>query len=178
MPTLLQLDIRQPAEPSGKEFLLVRHTVAVRVGELPHLVRVRLHRQHAVGAERRHPAREDQLIDEHPVCLIHAVVVPILVPRNASDGIELARRLEVLHVAAELDDEHPAVAVEGNLPWLLDKRLGQDRLDLEAGREPEARRLVGWRQWTDGRLRREIGLREVRAIRGRTASLLATLRDE
>ena len=67
-----------------------------------------------------HEAREHQLVDEHRVLLVDAVVVGILVQRDAPDRIELAGRVGILHVGADLDDEHPAVAVEGDLRRLLD----------------------------------------------------------
>ena len=54
------------------------------------------------------------------VRLVLAVVVAILVHRDAADRIELAGRVGILHVAAQLEDEHPAVAVEGDLRGLLD----------------------------------------------------------
>ena len=83
----------------------------------------------AVGAERHDEAREHQLVDEHGVVLVDAVVVAILVHarcgRSAgSRSIAVGR----LHVAAQLDDEHPAVAVERDLRRVLDDRIGQHRL--------------------------------------------------
>ena len=92
----------------------------------------------AFGAERHDEARENQLVDEDRVRLVDAVVVAILVHRDAADRVELAGRVGVLHVAAHLEHEHPAVAVERDLRRFLDVRIGQHRLELEAGRQPEA----------------------------------------
>ena len=126
------LDVGEPAEAGREQLLLVGDAVVVGVGELPHLVGVRLHRQHRVGAERHDEAREDQLVDEDAVRLVLAVVVAVLVHRDAADRIELAGGVGVLHVAAQLEHEHPAVAVEGDLRGLLDVGIGEHRLQLEA----------------------------------------------
>ena len=67
-----------------------------------------------------HEAREDELVDEDAVLLVHAVVVTILVHRDAADRIELAGGVGVLHVAANLEHEHAAVAVERDLRRLFD----------------------------------------------------------
>ena len=114
------LDVAGASEVGGEELLLVAHAVVIGVGELPHLVGVRLHRQDAVGAEGQDEAREDELVDEDRVAFVDAVVVGVLVPRDAADGIELARGIGVLHVPAQLEHEHPAVAVEGNGAGLFD----------------------------------------------------------
>ena len=52
--------------------------------------------------------------------LVDAVVVCVLVARDAADRLELARGVGVLHVAAQLEHEHPAVAVERDRAGLLD----------------------------------------------------------
>ena len=83
------------------------------------------------------------MIDEHRVRLVDAVVVLVLVHRDAADGVELARGVGVLHVAAQLEHEHAAVAVESNLRRLLDIGICEDRLDLEPGRQPELLLLIG-----------------------------------
>ena len=134
---LLVLDVGEPAKAAGEQLLLVRGAVVVGVGELPHLVRIRLHRQDRVGPIGHDEARKHELVDEDLVRLVLAVVVPILVHRDAADRIELAARVRILHVAAQLEDEHPAVAVEGDLRGLLDVRIGEYRLELEAGRQPD-----------------------------------------
>ena len=91
-----------------------------------------------VGAERHHEAREHHACRRRPCASRRlAVAVLVLVHRDAADRIELAGRVGVLHVAAQLEHEHAAVAVEGDLRRLLDVRIGQHRLELEAGRQPE-----------------------------------------
>ena len=80
-----------------------------------------------VGAERHHEAREDEVVDEHVVRLVDAVVVLVLVHGDAADRLERAGAVGVLHVAAQLEHEHPAVAVERDLRRLLDVRIGQHR---------------------------------------------------
>ena len=94
--------------------------------------------------------------------------------RDAADRVELAGRVGVLHVAAQLQHEHPAVAVEGDLRRLLDVRVGQHRLDLEAGRQPEALLLLFGRQGLHRRLLREVrlGHRRPAAAAGRGAGCL------
>ena len=103
------------------------------------------------------------MIDEDVVCFVHAIVVLVLVDRDAADRIELTGRIGVLHVAAQFDDEHAAVAVEGNLARLFDVGIGQDGLDLEPGRKPEFLLLLGRRQRDDWRLLREVWFRHRRA---------------
>ncbi len=162
------------AEVRGEQFLLVRNAVAVRVGVLPHLVGIRLHCQDGVGADRHREAREEQLVGEHRVKLEDTVVVAVLVsgdPPDRSDGID---PVHGLLVAAQLDDKHPSVAVEGDLGGRVDERVGEDRLEPVARRQPEARDLLGRRESHDRRFPRQVGIgvRRVSCVRGgtRTAS--------
>ena len=141
----------------GEEFLLVGHAVVIRVGELPDLVGIRLHRQHAVGAEGHDEAREDELVDEDGVAFVDAVVVRVFVARDAADRVELAGGVGVLHVPAQLEDEHPAVAVERDGAWLLDVGVGQDWRDAVAGLEDELFLLFRGGERKDRRLLGEIG---------------------
>ena len=153
---LLMLDVAGPAEAGREQLLLVRDRVPVGVGVLPHLVLVRLHRQDRVLAERHHEAREHQLVEEHVVLLVDAVVVGILVHRDAAGWRELGGRVRILHVGADLEDEHAAVPVEGDLHRLFDVRLGQHGFDPVAGRQDEAFLLLGGGHGDDGILRREV----------------------
>src|SRR5690606_31679643 len=135
--------------------------------------------EHRVRAEGHDEARKYQVVDEDAVRLVDAVAVTILMHRDAAVRIERAGAVGILHVAAQLDDEHAAVAVEGNLRRLFDVRLGEDRLHAEAGRQPELLLLLLWRQRQHGRLRREVGLERIRSAaaaglalrRGRRATL-------
>ena len=151
------LDIAGPAEIGGEEFLLVGHAVVIRVGELPDLVGIRLHRQHAVGAEGHDEAGEDELVDEDGVTFVDAVVVSIFVARDAADRVELAGGVGVLHVPAQLEDEHPAVAVERDGAWFFDVGFGQDWRDAVAGLEDELLLLFRSGERKDRRLLCEIG---------------------
>ncbi len=98
------------------------------------------------------------MIDENVVCFVHPIVVLVFVDRDPSDRIEFTGRIGVLHVAAQFNDEHPAVPVEGNLAWLFDIRISQHRLDLEAGWQPELLLLFGGREGNNRRLLREVRL--------------------
>ena len=69
-----------------------------------------------------------ELVDEDGVALVDTVVVAIFVHGDPADRRDQIDPLWRLHVAAQLDDEHPAVAVEGNLCGILDDRIGQHRL--------------------------------------------------
>ena len=113
----------------------------------------------AFGAERHHEAREHHVVDEDACasrtcrrCRLSSCTEmrPI--------GSSVAAAVGVLHVAAQLEDEHPAVAVEGNLRRLLDVRLGEHRLELEAGRQPEPLGLLLGGQRQHRRLLREVRL--------------------
>ena len=153
---LLMLDVAGPAEAGGEQLLLVRDRVPVAVGVLPHLVLIRLHRQDRVLAERHHEAREHQPVEEHLVLLVEAVVVGILVHRDAAGRRELGGRVRILHVAADLEDEHAAVPVEGDLHRLFDVRVGQHGLDPVPGRQDETFLLFGGGHRDDGIFRSEV----------------------
>src|SRR5262249_26241516 len=66
--------------------------------------------------------------------------------------------VSVLHVAAKLEDEHPAVAVEGDLSGLFDVGIGEHWFELEPVRQPEPLRLFRSRQRQHRRLLREVRL--------------------
>ena len=104
-----------------------------------------------------HEAREHQLVDEDGVLLVDAVVVDVLVQRDASDRIALAGRVRVLHVAAVFEHEHAAVAVEGDGRRLLDHRVGEDGLQTVTRLQDELFGLFGRRQ-----REHRIAFREVR----------------
>ncbi len=73
------------------------------------------------------------MVDEDAMGLVDAVAVAILVPRDLALRQQLAVAVGRLHVAANFEDIHSPVAVEGNLGRLLNVRIGEDRLHLEAG---------------------------------------------
>ena len=89
----------------------------------------------AFGPNGSDEPRKDQVIHEHLVGLVDAVVVFVFVDGNPPDGIELARGIGVLHVAAQLEDEHAPVAIERDLGRLFDVGIGEHELHLEAGRQ-------------------------------------------
>ncbi len=159
----LVLDVEQAAEPGGEELFLVRDAVAVGVGVFPNLVGVRFLGENRVLAERCHEAGEHELVDEDVVRFVDAVAVLVLVHRDAADRIQLAGRVGVLHVAANLEDEHPAVAVEGDLRRLEDVGFGEDRFELESRRQPQPLRLVSRREHRDRPFLGEVRLPHRRA---------------
>ena len=93
-----------------------------------------------------------------------AVAVAILVRGDAAGRHDRVHAVGRLFVAAQLDDEHAAVAVEGDLAWRVDDRIPQDGLDAVAGLQPELLDLFVRRERTDRRPRREIGLRVCRIL--------------
>ena len=99
--------------------------------------------------------------------LVGAVVVAILVNGNPADRRNEIDAFGSLKVAAQLDDEHAAVAIERNLGRILDHGLGHDRRQAIAWRQPEALDLFLWLHGQDRRLRREIGARVGRIARVR-----------
>ena len=153
---LLVLDVHHPAHAGGEQFFLVGDVVVVGVGVFPDLVGVRLLREDGVAAERHHEAREHQLVDEDVMRLVDAVAVLVFVQRDARDGVERSAAIGILHVAADLEHEHAAVAVEGDLRRLLDVGIRQHRFELEARRQPEPLRLLRRRQRLDRRLLRKV----------------------
>ncbi len=106
-----------------------------------------------VGTERHDEAREDELVDEDGVAFVDAVVVRVLVARDAADRFELARGVGVLHVAAQLEHEHPAVAVERDGAGLFDVGIRQHGRDAVAGLQEEMFLLFcGWERKDRGLL--------------------------
>ena len=75
-------------------------------------------------------------------------------PVGTSESMPSGRLL----VAAELEEEHAAVAVECHLPWRVDQRIGQHRLEPVSGGQPELLRLLVGGQRPDRRPWGEIGL--------------------
>jgi hypothetical protein len=105
------------------------------------------------------------------VRLVDAVVVLVFVQRDAADRVELAARVGVLHVAADLEDEHAAVAVERDLRGLLDVGIRENGLELESRRQPDLLHLVGGREHRHGAGLREIGLPHRGAAAGEAGAL-------
>ena len=150
------LDVSGATEIRREQLFLVGDRISVGVRVLPDLVGVGLHRENRVGADRHREAGKDHLVDEHAVLLVDPVVVDVFVHGDAAGRRELAGRIRVLHVAANLDHEHPAVAVEGNLHRLFDVRFGEDRFDTVPGREHEPLLFLCRRHGRDRLLRRQV----------------------
>ena len=161
------LDVAGAPEARRKHLLLVRDAVVVGIGVLPHLVLVRLHGQDAVGTQRHHEARKHQLVDEHAMMFVDAVVVLVFMDRYASDRRDDIEAVERLLVAAHLGDEQAAVSVEGDLSGRVDLRVGKHGFEVIAGWQPEALRLLLGTHGKDRRLGREIrvGVRGIHRIR-------------
>jgi hypothetical protein len=94
------------------------------------------------------------------------------VHRDPPDWVELPPRVGVHHVAANLDDEHPAVAVKRNCGRLLNDGVREHELEAVPRLKDEFLELLF------GRQRQERGaLREVIVRVGRIVELWATLKD-
>ena len=81
---------------------------------------MRLVGQDAAVVERKHHTREEQVVGKHRVPIEHAVALGALVHADAARRFVLAACVGVEHVAADLGDIHPPVAVE------RDRRRGDD----------------------------------------------------
>jgi hypothetical protein len=171
----LRLHAAAAPEAGREQVLPVRGAVAVGVGVLPHFVVVRLGGEDRVGAEGHREAREQQVVDEDRVALERVVAVAVLVQRDAADRLERVDAVRLLLVAAQLEDEHPAVAVERDLPRRLDDGLGEHRFEAIAGRQPELLRLFLGRERTHRRLWRQVRVcvGRVLRIRGRAGAAAA-----
>ena len=148
----LALDVAEPAVAGVEQLLLVRDAVAIGVGVLPQLVGVRLLGQDDARPERRDEPREHEVVDEHGVLVVDAVVVAVDVHRDPADRVELSGHVEIEHVAAILDDEHPAVAVERDRGGLLNDRIGQHELEAIPRLQDELLELFLRRARTERRL--------------------------
>ena len=103
--------------------------------------------------DRHHPTRHDHIIGERRSAIHAPVAVDVGEQRYPSDRLFLRRALDVAHVAAHLDDEHPALVIEADRDGRLDHRFGGDEFDAEAGRQAEGLQGVLRRE---GRGRREV----------------------
>ena len=136
-PSRLPFHVRHTARACVEELFLVRDAVTVRVGVAVHVAAVRLqHEEHAILKRVRH-ARQHEVVDEHRVLVVQAVTVCIFVAGDAADRLARCRALRVLHVGPHLEDVHPPVSVERHADGILDQRVGEHWLDLEAGRQQE-----------------------------------------
>jgi hypothetical protein len=160
------LDVAAAPEARGEQFLLVGDAIAVRIGVLPHFVRVRLRRQYAACAEWQDEPWKYQLVDEYSMVLVHTVVIPVFVDGDAPHGRRQIETIERLIVAAQLQHEHASVAIERDLSRLLDFGIGQHRFKSISGRKPEALRLFVGRHWKHRRLRREVRVGIQRVVSG------------
>ena len=172
---LLPFDVGEAPVPGVEQLLLVRDAVAVRIGVLPQLLRVRLFRQDGVGSEWRHEPREHEVVDEDGVLVVDAVVVGVDMQRDPADRIELARHVDIEHVAAILDDEHAAVAVEGDGRRLLDEGIGHHQLETIAGWQDELLQLLFGRLRLDRRLLGEVDPGQVLTAAAASPALGAAL---
>ncbi len=102
--------------------------------------------------------------------LVDAIVVLVFVQRDAPDGVERPATIGILHVASDLEHEHPAVTVEGDLRRLLDVGIRQHRFELEAGRQPELPGLLGRRERLERGLLRKVRFPHRRAAAAGTAA--------
>ena len=146
------LDVAVAPVSRVEQLLLVRHTVAVGVGVLPHLLRVRLLGEQRVGAERQEKAREDQVVDKHRVLVVLAVVIGINVERDAAIRIVFARRVCILHVAAVFEHEHARIAIKRDGGGFLDDGIRQHQLEPVAGLHDEFVQLLVRRERRHRRL--------------------------
>ena len=87
--------------------------------------------------DRHHATRHDQVIGESGGAIHAPVAIDVGQQRHPPDRFFLRRAVDVAHVAAHLDDEHPALVVEADRHGRLDHRFGGDELDAEAGRQAE-----------------------------------------
>ena len=90
----------------------------------------------------QHRARHHEALDEGRGLVHAARPLGILQQRDASVGLLLAGPIDVVHVTAHLDDEHPALVVEADRDGRLDHRLRGDELDAEALLELERLQLL------------------------------------
>ena len=132
---LLVLDVRVAAlADSGEDdFALVGDAVAVGVGQLDEIVGVGFAREDDAVLERQDHARRHEVVGEHGVLVVAAVAFRALPPADAADRIVLAAGRGVHHVADELADVHPSVAVELDEGRADHVGLGGDELHAIAG---------------------------------------------
>ncbi|NBV47644.1 MAG: hypothetical protein EBR95_01000 [Verrucomicrobia bacterium] len=91
--------------------------------------------------DRHHAAGHHEIIGERRDAVHAPVAVDVGQQRHPSDRFFLRRAVDVAHVAAHLDHEHPPLVVEADRDGGLDHRFGGDQFDAEAGRKTE--RLQG-----------------------------------
>ena len=87
--------------------------------------------------DRHHAARHDHIIGERGSAVHAAVAVGVGEQGDAADRLLLRRAVDVAHVPAHFDHEHPALVVEADRHGCLDHRFARDEFDAEAGRQAE-----------------------------------------
>ena len=168
-PVRLMLEISPAPASDVKRLLFVRDAVAIRVGVDEEIVRVCLAHDDAPLVQRHEHPRQHELVDENRVLVIHAVAFRRPVQGDAADLVELVLAIDVLHVAAQLGDKHPPVAIERDHARLLDVRLAQHQLKLVAGRELEGLEFVLRAQRLHRRLGGKLFRFRCRRVRGEKA---------
>jgi hypothetical protein len=142
---LLRFHVAGAAEVRREQVSPVRHAITVGVRVLPHLVRVRLHREDRVRAEGHHESGKYQVVHEDGVTLEGAVVVAILVPGDPAERRNQIDAAGCLDVSAQLEHEHSPVAVEGDLGGVFDERFREQGLDPVTRRKQQPPGLLGRR---------------------------------
>ena len=118
----------------GDQDFLVSDAVALRVATKE---KVRRFGDEGAAFDGHHAARHHEVVEESGGLVHAAVAVGVGEQGDAAGGILLRGAFEVAHVAAHLDDEHPALVIEADGHRGLDHRFARDEFDAEAGRELE-----------------------------------------
>ena len=111
----------------------------------------------ALPSSGRDEARRGDVVDEHGVAVVDAVTLRALVHADAAGPLLLGGGVRVEHVAAQLGDEHPPIAVERDRAGADDLGLRHHQLEVVARRQDETGLLLFRGERLDRLLRREVG---------------------
>ena len=134
----------------GDEVFPVAPEIAIRVAHQPD-VRGLAH-EHAL-LEDLHRQRLDQAVGEHRAPVHGAIAVRVLEHDDAADGLVLAGRLDIAHVAGQLDGPESSSRIPVDRDRILDERLARHQFEAVAGRHGE--RSERLRRREDGSPRRD-----------------------
>ena len=100
--------------------------------------------------DRHHPTRHDEIIGERRSAIHATVSVRVGEQGDSADRFFLRGAVDVAHVAAHFDHEHPTLVVEADRDGRLDHRFGGDEFDAEPGRQAEGLQGFLWREGRRG----------------------------
>ena len=140
----VHLHVRFTATVPGRdELLAVGPKIAIGILQQPDVRRFAY--EHA-AIEHLQRSRLDQTVGKHRTPVHAPVAVRVFQHHDASDGIVFARRLDIAHVAGQLDRPHAPGEIPFDEDGILNHRLAGRELETIAGRKGKRGERFGRRE--------------------------------